>query len=344
MKTHWRSPSNLAIIKYWGKHGRQLPANASISFTLNNAYTETSLEFEEKEKNGILDLEFLFENQINTEFQAKVHKFLHSISDFMPFLTDYKLSINSHNSFPHSAGIASSASGMSALALCLCSMERTIGITNENEEIFFRKASQIARLGSGSACRSIYPQLALWGESSWANFSSDNYAIPFGDKAHDVFHSYHDDILMVSKAKKSVSSTKGHALMNNNPFSDIRYQQAHENMGILLKALQEGNIKTFGEIAEQEALQLHALMMTSSPSYILMEGNSIEIIKRIREWRKTTKSPLYFSLDAGPNMHLLYPDHIQSSVKKFIESDLLELCEDREYLQDVVGEGAKKLI
>jgi diphosphomevalonate decarboxylase len=344
MKIHWRSPSNLAIIKYWGKHGRQLPRNASVSFTLNNAFTETSLEFEEKEKNGALDLEFLFENQINIEFQTKVLNFLQGISDFMPFLTDYKLTFNSHNSFPHSAGIASSASGMSALALCLCSMERAVGLRTANEEMFFRKASQIARLGSGSACRSVYPRLALWGKSTWANCSSDDYAIPFGDEVHDVFHSYHDDILMVSKAKKSVSSTKGHALMDNNPFSEVRYQQAHENMGNLLTALKEGNLKTFGEIAEQEALQLHALMMTSRPSYILMKGDSLEIIKRIREWRKMTGAPLYFSLDAGPNMHLLYPDHIQTSVKKFIESDLLELCEDREYLQDVVGEGAKNLL
>lgn len=343
MKITWRSPSNLALIKYWGKHGRQLPKNASISFTLQNAYSETSLSYRPKEDDGNIELDFLFEGKENEAFKTKIVKFLGSITNYFPFLTAYKLSIESHNSFPHSAGIASSASSMSALALCLCSMEREVAITMPSEEMFFRKASDIARLGSGSASRSVYPHLALWGATALAKGSSDEYAIPFGDKVHDVFRSFHDDILMVSKREKSVSSTAGHALMNGNPFAEIRYQQAHDNMERLLVALAEGDLATFGEITEQEALQLHALMMTSKPSYILMEGNSIELIKRVQAWRKATGNHLYFSLDAGPNLHLLYPDAIKETVQAFIESDLLELCEGRQYLQDVVGQGPIKM-
>jgi diphosphomevalonate decarboxylase len=90
-------------------------------------------------------------------------------------------------------------------------------------------------------------------------------------------------------------------------------------------------------------LMLHALMMTSKPSYILMEGNSLEMIKRVQAWRKETRNHLYFSLDAGPNLHLLYPDTIKEEVKAFIESDLLELCEQGHYLQDFVGQGATRL-
>lgn len=344
MKIIWRSPSNLALVKYWGKHGKQLPKNASISFTLENAYTDTSLTYEEKEDNGSIELSFLFEGKENEAFKAKIVKFLASIKDYFPFLTEYKLHIESSNSFPHSAGIASSASSMSALALCLCSMEREVAISLPNEELFYRKASNIARLGSGSACRSIYPHLALWGKTDLAELSSDEHAIPYGDKVNPVFLDFHDDILMVSKNEKSVSSTAGHALMDNNPFAEIRYQQAYFNMKDLLKALKEGNLDVFGRITEQEALQLHALMMTSTPSYILMEGNSIELIKRVQAWRKSTGNPLYFSLDAGPNLHLLYPDSIKNEVKKFIESDLLQYCEGRQYLQDRVGKGAKQLI
>jgi len=343
-KITWRSPSNLALVKYWGKHGRQLPNNASISLTLQNAYSETSLVYEEKEDDGNVEIEFLFEGKENEAFRAKIVKFLSGITELLPFLTAYKLKIESHNSFPHSAGIASSASSMSALALCLCSMEREVSITMPNEEMFFRKASDIARLGSGSASRSIYPHLALWGKTDLAAGSSDEYAIPYGDKVHDVFHTFHDDILMVSKQEKSVSSTAGHALMEGNPFAEIRYQQAHENLKRLLVALKEGDLTTFGEITEEEALQLHALMMTSKPSYILMEGNSIELIKRVQAWRKKTGNHLYFSLDAGPNLHLLYPDAIKKEVTAFIESDLLHLCENKQYLQDVVGLGPQKLM
>lgn len=343
MKITWRSPSNLALVKYWGKYGRQLPKNASISFTLQNAYSETSLSYEEKEDNDEIDLTFLFEGKENEAFKAKIVKFLSSITAYFPFLTAYKLHIESHNSFPHSAGIASSASSMSALALCLCSMEREVSITMPNEEMFFRKASDIARLGSGSASRSIYPHLALWGETTLADGSSNEYAIPYSTKVHEVFRSFHDDILMVSKREKSVSSTAGHALMNGNPFAEIRYQQAHENLEALLVALETGDLDTFGTITEQEALQLHALMMTSKPSYILMEGNSIELIKRVQAWRKATGNHLYFSLDAGPNLHLLYPDAIKEEVTAFIQSDLLALCEEQQYLQDVVGQGPIKL-
>lgn len=339
MKITWRSPSNLALIKYWGKYGRQLPKNASISLTLQNAYSETSLSYEEKEDDGKIAVDFLFEGEENEAFKNKIVRFLGSITEYFPFLTGYKLNLESHNSFPHSAGIASSASSMSALALCLCSMEREVSITMPNEELFFRKASDIARLGSGSASRSVYPSLALWGETTLAEGSSNEYAIPFGKHVHEVFHSFHDDILMVSKKEKSVSSTAGHALMETNPFAEIRYQQAHQNLEKLLVALKEGDLETFGLIAEQEALQLHALMMTSEPSYILMEGNSIELIKRVQAWRKETGNQLYFSLDAGPNLHLLYPDSIKEAVKAFIESDLLDCCEGRQYLQDQVGKG-----
>ena len=339
MKITWRSPSNLALIKYWGKYGRQLPKNASISFTLQNAYSETSLSYEEKEDDGKIAVDFLFEGKENEAFKSKIVRFLDSITEYFPFLTAYKLNLESHNSFPHSAGIASSASSMSALALCLCSMERQVSITMPNEELFFRKASDIARLGSGSASRSVYASLALWGETPLAEGSSNEYAIPFGQQVHEVFHSFHDDILMVSKKEKSVSSTAGHALMDGNPFAEIRYQQAHQNLEKLLVALKEGDLETFGAITEQEALQLHALMMTSEPSYILMEGNSIELIKRVQAWRKATGNQLYFSLDAGPNLHLLYPDAIKEVVKEFIESDLLDCCEDRQYLQDQVGKG-----
>lgn len=343
MNITWRSPSNLALIKYWGKYGQQLPRNASISFTLQNAYSETSLSYQPKDDDGNIALSFAFEGQPNIPFTQKIERFLNSILDRFPFLTRYQLDIQSRNSFPHSAGIASSASSMSALALCLCSMERTLDTTLANDAAFYQKASDIARLGSGSASRSVYPHLAVWGATDLVEDSSNEYAIPVGQDVHEVFHSFHDDILMVSRREKSVSSTAGHALMENNPFAAVRYEQAYQNMRKLLVAMKAGDLMTFGNIVEQEALQLHALMMTSDPSYILMEGNSIELIKRIRAWRQQTGHPLYFSLDAGPNLHLLYPDTIYQEVTTFIESDLLELCEGQEYLKDIVGAGPIKM-
>lgn len=341
MSIIWRSPSNLAIVKYWGKHGRQLPRNASISLTLENAFSETRLEYHEKSDNKSISLDFFFEGQANEAFGNRILKFLNSVVGEFPFLFDYHLTIHSSNSFPHSAGIASSASSMSALALCLCQMEREVAYTLPAEEVFYRRASYFARLASGSACRSIYPYAASWGETQHIVGSSDEFATPFATDLHEVFKTFHDDILIVSKAEKSVSSSAGHELMEGNPFAPLRYGLADKNLGTLLAAMRNGDLETFGTIAEEEALMLHALMMTSQPSYILMEGNSIEAIKQVRAWREATGKPLYFSLDAGPNLHLLYPDEIVTEVQSFIKSDLAPLCQDGKWIADRVGKGAQ---
>ena len=141
------------------------------------------------------------------------------------------------------------------------------------------------------------------------------------------------------------------ALIANMVEETVRHLSPSHNMWRIVKqdtvlggvALKEGDLETFGRITEQEALQLHALMMTSEPSYILMEGGSIELIKRVRAWREKTGHQLYFSLDAGPNLHLLYPDNIKEAVTAFIKAELLEFCEDGHYLQDQVGPGPVRL-
>lgn len=342
-QTCWKSPSNIAIIKYWGKYGRQLPKNASLSFTLSAAYSQTTLRYSPKAKGGI-QLRFLFEGQEKPAFAQRIQGFLESILEELPFLDEYALELDSKNSFPHSAGIASSASSMSALALCLCDMAAELGLgpTSDQAE-FWQKASYFARLGSGSACRSLYPMAASWGESKQLKGSSNLWASPCGELLHDDFKAVQDTILLVSRAEKSVSSTAGHKLMEGNPFAPLRYQLAEENLGKLLPALQAGDWATFGQIAEEEALMLHALMMTSRPSYLLMQPNSLALIEKVRDWRQQTKLPLYFTLDAGPNLHLLYPKSIQPKVQPFLQEELLPLCENGGHLADELGCGPEKL-
>ena len=121
-KVAWRSPSNIALIKYWGKKEGQIPANASLSFTLSKSYTETKIAYSENENGNNVSIDFLFEGKKNELFEQKIVKFLNSINKYFSFLSKLHLKIESKNSFPHSAGIASSASSMSALALCLCSI------------------------------------------------------------------------------------------------------------------------------------------------------------------------------------------------------------------------------
>ncbi|MEZ4962315.1 MAG: diphosphomevalonate decarboxylase [Saprospiraceae bacterium] len=336
----WRSPSNLAIIKYWGKYGSQLPKNPSLSLTLSSSFTETLLEYSPKQSGDRnISLEFSFHQEPNEPFREKVLKFLESITDIFPFLRQLDLKISTGNSFPHSAGIASSASAMSALALCLCSLEEELFNTLEDDEAFDQKSSFVARLGSGSACRSIFPTAALWGQTGEVEGSSDLYAISMADEVHDIFKDFHDDILIASTAAKRVSSRAGHGLMDNHPFAEARYADAKRKMHFLLEAMKKGDLEAFGKMAENEALTLHSLMMSSNPSYILLKPNTLEMIERVRRYREESKHPVYFSLDAGPNLHVLYPGEIIHEVRLFVEEELMPLCEEEKYLQDWVGDG-----
>lgn len=339
-KITWRSPSNLAIVKYWGKYGRQQPKNPSISITLDAAFTETSLEYGPKERiNEGISLDFFFENKPNEAFKNKLVKFLDNITDIFPFLKQLHFTIRSYNSFPHSAGIASSASSMSALALCLCSLEHRLFGTLGADEEYRQKASFVSRLGSGSACRSIYPKMASWGETGVIEGASNLYATPFAEETHEIFKTCHDDILIASRGEKSVSSTAGHGLMEGNIYAENRYAQARQRLINLIDIIKAGDFDAFGRISENEALTLHALMMTSNPSYILMRPNSLAMIEKVRQFRADTKTPLYFSLDAGPNLHLLYPDEVKQAAKAFINSELVPLCENGEVIEDMAGDG-----
>ncbi len=341
---YWRSPSNLAIIKYWGKFGNQMPQNPSISFTLANCFTETALEYKAKEiPSQEIELEMFFNGEPNEQFQAKTIAFFNSVADIFPFLRQLKMRIQTANSFPHSAGIASSASGMSALALCLCTLEDRFFGTLSDGEAFDRKASYIARLGSGSACRSIYPTMSLWGDYGDVAGSSNEYGIPMEHAVHDIFKGYHNAIMIASREEKSVSSRAGHALMEDNPYAAPRYQQAKQRMSRLLDILKAGDADAFGIIAEEEALTLHALMMASSPSYTLMRPNTLAMIEAIRRYRAETKHPVYFSLDAGPNIHLLYPDAVKEEVQLLIDNALVPLCENGIWIKDWVGEGPEEV-
>ena len=332
----WQCPSNIALVKYWGKHGKQLPQNPSISFTLSKCCTQTFVEFEKADRFGF---SFFFEGKENPAFGAKIEKFLMDNQAFFPFLNQLNLKVESRNTFPHSSGIASSASSMSAFVMCLLEIENQL----VGKPIDFQKASYFSRLASGSACRSVFPKMALWGKTEACEGSSDEYAVSLENDIHPVFKTYHDSILIVSGETKAVSSRAGHALMDGNPYAPARYAQANENIKNLLSALKSGDLDTFINITESEALQLHALMMCSNPSFILMKPNTLNLINEIRLFREETKIPVCFTLDAGPNVHLLYPESVAPQAESFIRTTLTPYCIGNQWIADRVGDGPEKL-
>lgn len=338
----WEVPSNIALIKYWGKHGQQLPSNPSISFTLSQCKTKTNVTFSPRTKNGEeFSFDFVFEGKRMPSFHPKIEVFFKRILPYAPYLKKHHLEISSQNTFPHSSGIASSASGMSALALGVLSIEHQHNPLDET--FFYQKASFLARLGSGSAARSLQGPMMSWGKTSAYKDSSDLFATPFTETLHPVFTTFKDTILLIDQGQKKVSSTVGHNLMNNNPYASSRYAQAHHNMKQLKSILQAGDLPAFIALVESEALTLHALMMASQPAFILMHPNTLSVLNKIEEYRKSTGHHLCFTLDAGANVHLLYPQEEQKEIIAFIKNELVVFCQDGQYIEDEVGMGAKKV-
>lgn len=324
-KSAWRSPSNIAFVKYWGKKGHQLPANPSLSMTLDKCFTSTKMGFE---KSSELEVELLFDGKPNLIFSEKVKKFLHSLSQDLFFIENTKFLISTENTFPHGTGIASSASGLSAIALCLTDYLFEAKGKRKGDD-FYEVASYIARLASGSACRSVYGGYTSWGDVS------EEFATPF--EVHPSLSTLHDDVLVICSEEKKVSSRAGHERMKEHPFAEPRFAQGRNNFNVLKSVMQNGDVIDLGRILEEEALSLHAMMMTSPDGFTLFKPNSIDAMEKIREFRKETHLPLFFTLDAGPNLHLIYPPSDAKKIQPFIHEVLRPLGET--LISDETGKG-----
>ncbi len=325
----WSAPSNIALVKYWGKRPIQLPGNASLSLTLEKSRTTIEASWQPA---PIAKLNFSFAGQAMPSFAVKVEKWLANLAESYPALNQLELSISSRNTFPHSAGIASSASSMAAMALVVSDI---LNLNQQSPQQWLQTTSKLARLGSGSAARSLFPHAATWGHESdeWGSGVT---------QMHSMYRDFGDAILIVDSAKKAVSSSEGHELMNRHPYKELRFQTADKRVDQLLEIMQRDDFEAFAQLVEQEALELHALMMTSNPSFILMRPNTLELIARVREQRRQG-SELCFTLDAGPNLHLLYPARARAQAEQFVAEAVRDnLLEDGQWIDDHVGNGPKK--
>jgi diphosphomevalonate decarboxylase len=338
----WTAPSNIALVKYWGKKPGQIPANPSLSFTLEASVTRVSVECSRLSAPEGPQIGYYFEGASNSRFGDRFGKYLNEVARFMPFVRFLRLLIRSENTFPHSSGIASSASSFAALALCLVSLERELFGTPADDVDFFQKASFLARLGSGSACRSVYGGYTLWGAAAGIAGSSDEAALAVTGRIRPEFLSWRDSVVIVSAGQKAVSSSEGHRLMHGHPFRKARISQAVLNVERAMNVLEHGDAGSLVALAEEEALTLHALMMTSQPGYLLMKPETLHVIERIRQLRAETGLPVGFTLDAGANVHVLYPASIEERVRLFLDTGLLAFTEKGQIIHDRVGQGPER--
>lgn len=322
MKVSADAPSNIAIVKYWGKLPSQLAMNSSISFTLSKCRSYTHVEANE----GDFSLNYLFDNNPKPQFENKILNFLKHLSENMgwEWIKKYSFSIESHNSFPHSAGIASSASFFASLSACLYQLRSKLS----GDDFKYEDLSSLARLGSGSAARSIGGGFQLWGAHDSVN---PNFAIPL--EVNEEFSHICDAVVIVSNSEKKLSSSQGHALMNEHPYRHTRVDIANKRCTQLQQILKKGDWKSFIELTENEAMDLHALIMSSRGNPILLRPQSLEVIDMIRAYRDQHNLNLCFTVDAGPNIHLIYDQRQSQKILPLIK----ELKNKYQVIEDVLS-------
>lgn len=290
------APANLAFVKYWGKLNSELnlPCNSSISMNLSNARTITTVEFDPAfPEDRVLVRGRL---QVDPDFVARTVEHLDRIRS--RFGAIVKARVTTRNTFPSSVGIASSASGFAALTVAATA---ALGIQLDTREL-----SILARLGSGSASRSIPDGFVEW----HAGMDSDSsYSIQIAPPDHWDISVV---TVVVSEERKKSSSTSGHALARTSPYFEQRLAMLPRRLEVVRRSILDRDFTTFGREVEQEAISLHMVAMTSPVS--LPEGwlsgiyywtpETLQFILAIQGWRQAGLE-VYFTLDAGPTVHIL---------------------------------------
>lgn len=294
MKATAIAPSNIAFIKYWGKKDEvlRLPENGSLSMCLSNLLTTTTVEFDEKYQEDEFFLKGATLDKVapsnKNEDLERIIKFLNLIRKIAR--TDLKAKVVSQNNFPSGTGLSSSASGFAALSLAA---SKAAGLNLSTKEL-----SILARQGSGSACRSIPDGFVQWldGETSGTSYSVSLFSPNYWDIA--------DVVAIVSTDKKDISSTEGQKLVSSSPFFQTRLANIKAKLERAKRLLKEKNFTKFGELLEAEALELHAIMLTSQPSLIYWTPGTLKIMKLVKKWR-SEGLPVYFTINTGQDIHLI---------------------------------------
>lgn len=286
MKTTAVAPANIAFIKYWGKKdpALRLPLNPSISMNLSACTTTTTVEFskdfnEDSVSEG-------FDKQRIIEHVDRLRSIVKS---------EARVRVTTENNFPKSAGVASSASGFAALTVAAAA---ALDLKLSENEL-----SALARMGSGSACRSIPDGFVKWeGEYAWSLYPSDYWDL-------------RDIIVIVDNSNKKVSSSEGHDKAITSPYFKKRLQALPKRIKKIEEAFRKRDFRAFGEIIEEECLDMHRVMQTQEPPLYYWNEETKKIMQIIQERRV----PAYFTIDAGPNVHVICEGKNEEKVTEYFK-------------------------
>lgn len=297
-----QAPSNIALIKYMGKKDNEnnIPINPSLSYTLHNLLSSVMLEQHSGKKdfweplNTPGALHFLLSNAAQERFLYHLARLKAQINYSGAFI------VRSSNNFPHSSGLASSASSFAALTKCaITALSELTNTPLPSVEI----QAQLSRIGSGSSCRSFFSPWALWeGESVKA------IDLPYTQLLHQV--------IVISHAEKEVSSSEAHQRICTSPHYSTRAERAEHNLKILLNAFEVKDWENAYHICWREFQDLHLLFSSCTSPFSYITDQSKAALVALQElWQREGDGPLV-TMDAGPNIHLLYrPDQAEMALK-----------------------------
>ncbi len=323
------APSNIALLKYWGKDKNKLqfPLNSSLSFTLGGfrAFTKVKIQGrmlpnKDKQENFFHNKLFLNNNKKEQNLPLKMQKILTTI--LLPCFPDIAVEISSYNNFPTACGIASSAAGYAALIGALADLLQLEKHFSPDDLLFW--LSEWARIGSGSATRSVFPKEQLF--VKWNINDQYNNCLTFSaTKAlnyHPNWHELQHTVFILSTTEKNISSSEGHKFAPSSPFHAIRVAGLEHKMTLMEKALVNFDFDTVKTLTEEDALSMHSVMQTGSTPACYLTAETAQIISLFIKLRNIHNAEAFWTLDAGPNIHFLY----MPSASEFMQQFLIE-CE-----------------
>jgi len=283
------SCSNIALIKYWGNRDQalRLPSNPSLSMNLAELTTTTHVEFDPSLTSDVLILDG---REVTGSGRARVSRFLDQVRNETSEVSHLFARVESRNNFPAGAGLASSASGFAALAVAASA---AAGLTLSEAEL-----SRLARLGSGSACRSV-----PGGFVEWALGADDQSSYAYSIASADHWD-LRDIVALIDVEHKSVGSTEGHAVADTSPLQAARVATAPDRLAQARSAVLGRDFAALADVVERDSLMMHAVMITSSPSLMYWQPATIAIMQAVVQWRANGLAACT-TIDAGPNVHVI---------------------------------------
>lgn len=295
-KTTIVSPSNIAFIKYWGATDLEqaVPENASLSMTLRTCHSRSTVEYVDapgrheirwRGTDGSLEV-------APPGFARRVQEHLDRLLAWAGESGYFRVA--TENSFPAAAGLASSASGFSALTLAV------LGALDRDESDAL-KSELARRSGSGSASRSVLGGFVQWPAETPSPDGATDYAF----QVHDADHwDLRNVIAVVETGAKETSSLEGHQRARTSPYFEQRLRDLPGRLAEVRDALAARDFDRMGGVIEAEAIDLHCIAMTSSPAIYYWKPATLAVLEAVRGLRKAGTSA-WATMDAGANVHVL---------------------------------------